>query len=94
MEVEKIKINYIPDQSCDLYAPDETFIGVIQNEYSFNDIRIQIQQQQLSGYYVVWKELKIEIFGNGRYQCSEGLYDTSLTQLSQIISHQNQSSFT
>ena len=44
MKEQPIKINDIKQVMCFLYSPDDEFIGTIESEYSWNDVRIQIME--------------------------------------------------
>ncbi len=84
-----VKINVINDVTCELYAPDGTHIGHIPNQYTFNDVRIQIKKNKLSGYYVLWVNKegiaeKIDIDVNGRLFFPDGFYDLFISQLRQL----------
>lgn len=59
-----IQINYIEIPTADVYAPDDTFLGTV-NEYQFNDIRIQIMRSNAVGYYVLLNGKKYQIGSNG-----------------------------
>lgn len=37
---------------CFLYSPDGEFIGQINNYEQYLDVKLQIKEQQVSGYYV------------------------------------------
>ena len=43
----------------------ETFIGYV-NEYEFNDLRIQIKDDKIEGYWVFSDDKEYHIFNNGR----------------------------
>jgi len=90
-----IKINDIPQTMCFLYSPDNEFIGTIESEYSWNDVRVQIMEQKLEGYYVMfgtldngeYKNHKIEINSDGRCEnWPDGFYDTTEKQLEKLFS--------
>ena len=57
-----IKINKIEEAKCELYDPSNNLVGIVDNNLTFTDIRCQICQQKLSGYYFKWgdKILPIE----------------------------------
>lgn len=81
-----VQINKIIESPCDLYGPDDKLIGTIDNELSFNDIRIQIKRKQLLGYYVIWQEHKILINHDGRVSFwPNGFFNTAETQLHELF---------
>jgi hypothetical protein len=45
-----IKLKEIPIQTCVVYGPDDEFLGEA-NEYEFHDLRVQIKEKKLEGYY-------------------------------------------
>ena len=59
-----IKVKKIEVPKCDLYSPDDTHLGKL-NEYEFLDARVQIKEKQLKGYYAVFNDKKIRIDRNG-----------------------------
>lgn len=48
-----IEIKHFEEEVIKLYDNNDNFIGEIDNELSFNDVRLQIAEQELSGYYVI-----------------------------------------
>lgn len=48
-----------------LHAPDGSAVGEIENELQLYDIRIQIAKADATGYYIEWKDQRIEINRNG-----------------------------
>lgn len=80
-----IKINKIIPQTVELFNPKGESMGFI-NEYEFNDIRIQIKNQQLEGYYCIFKEKKFTINKHGRSNdWFEGFFDLLENQLMQVL---------
>lgn len=55
-----IKINKITETTCKLYNPEDECIGVISTGLELADVRIQIKEEAVEGYYVTWKEGTIE----------------------------------
>ena len=71
-----IKINKIIEAKCELYDPNNNLIGIIDNNLTFTDVRCQINQQKISGYYVKWNDEILEIDSNGRMgYWPNGFYD-------------------
>lgn len=78
-----IQIKKIEPLKVDLYAPDGTHLGLL-NEYEFLNARVQIQEIQESGYYAVFKDKKIRIDRNGTLEeYPIGMFD----QLGDFYSH-------
>jgi len=59
-----IKVKKIVPPTVDLYAPDGTHLGNL-NEYEFLDAKAQIKELQETGYYCVFNNKKIKIDRNG-----------------------------
>ena len=69
-----------------MFNPDGESIGTI-NEYEFLDARVQIKEQQLSGYSFTFKnskKYKIDRFGILEYH-PEGLFDNYSYYFSLLI---------
>ena len=82
----KINQNYNYEQKCHLYDKDNIFIGLL-NETQFYDVRLQIAQQKLVGYYLIFlldndKEVRMDIDESGGVEPTEGCFD----QIPKIIS--------
>lgn len=60
-----IKINRIIPQRVCLFNPDNKLMGLV-NEFEFNDIRIQIKENKISGYYITYKKEKLFITDKGQ----------------------------
>lgn len=61
--------NDITETSCFLYGPKDgqnVLIGEIKNELAFYDVRVQIKDQQLEGYYILFKGQRHYIESDGR----------------------------
>lgn len=71
-----IQINKIIPPTLDIYDPSGNLLGTV-NEYEFLDIRVQIKNNQLSGYYLIFKGKKVRIDRNGELEeYPIGLLDT------------------
>ena len=80
-----ITIKHITPPTVDLYSPDGTHLGNI-NEYSFLDARVQIKKQCESGYYIIFKGKVIKIDKNGELEYyPNGLLDTMSNLLLQLF---------
>lgn len=82
-----IKINEIKEEKVYLYNPNDDLIGIITSELQFNDVRLQIVQQKLEGYYIVWNDQKYEINKIGHLipNWPKGLYDINMNLLTNLI---------
>lgn len=76
---------------CFLYSPEGKEIGLINSLAQFNDVRLQIQEEDVDGYYVIWtdsadsKQYRIDINRYGAaYSWPEGFF-TQVTLQSQEI---------
>jgi hypothetical protein len=67
-----IAINHdikLPSSLGTLYSPSGEALGTIENELQLNDIQIQICRENATGYYIIWKDEKINISPNGEFSC-------------------------
>ncbi len=64
-----ITIRDISETPCHLYDPDNNLVGVIESYLSLVDVRIQIKNAKIGGYYITWKHdemtERIDINANG-----------------------------
>lgn len=58
-------VNKITPPKTFLYSPENELLGEI-NEYEFLDVRVQIKNNQLEGYYCIHNGEKLLIDKNGR----------------------------
>lgn len=89
--MEPIKINEIEETTCKLYNPENKLIGEIKSFLQLGDVRIQIMQNELSGYYIIWKEgteeaiqIYIDKLGNLDHW-PIGFYDDFDNQLDKLL---------
>lgn len=82
-----IKINReLMEDSVMLYGPNDQYLGKIYTILEFLDVRRQIMENQVEGYYVVTKSReRIEFTKEGRLErpC-KGLFDMTSTMLMQL----------
>lgn len=71
-----LKINKITAETVNVYDPQDNLLGAV-NEYEFLDLRAQIKEKQLDGYYVIHKGEKVAINKNG--QIADWPYDLFAT---------------
>lgn len=55
-----LRINRIKPQVVALYDPEDNYLGDV-NEYEFNDFRLRLVQNELTGYYIKFQQSKYEI---------------------------------
>lgn len=74
--MEIIQINKITPPTLEIFNPNGELIGEV-NEYEFLDIRVQIREAQVFGYYLVFKGKKVRLDKNGELEeYPIGLLDT------------------
>ena len=76
----------LKDIPVSLYDNENNLIGTIETNEEFMDIRLQIKNQKLTGYYFMFKDQKINIDQNG--ECENyplGFFDTNLNLLLKFI---------
>lgn len=84
---EPIKIREIKEIISELYNPEDKFLGIINSDKQLNDIRIQIAEKGLNGYYIKWRDNKIFIYKDGNLSSwPYGFYDLMGNQLITLIS--------
>lgn len=80
-----IQVRIIHPQQVHLYNPEGKCIGLV-NEFEFNDVRIQIAEQKLEGYYVVHNDTLYRITQYGTIaNWGTGLFDMIENQLSTLF---------
>lgn len=62
--MDDVKIIKIKPEKVKLYNPNNKYLGLV-NELEFNEIRIQIAEKQLEGYYIKYKKNKTYINKKG-----------------------------
>ncbi len=76
----------IKENKVTVYKPDGKKLITTDNVLIFNDIRLQIKQKGLSGYYIIFEDKKYEINTNGMIlSWPNGLFDTETHQLTKLI---------
>lgn len=86
-----IKIRKIKETICQLYDPQDNLVGTIRSELQLNDVRLQIKEQNISGYYIMWKDKGLDYHINiDRKGTLEnwpvGFYDTAIGQCEKLLS--------
>jgi hypothetical protein len=70
-----IKIKKIEPPRVYVYKDKDEFVGYL-NEYEFNDLRVQIKFEKISGYYFEFNNRRIYICSDGKLQhYPHGLFD-------------------
>lgn len=82
--------NDIKEDSCLLYKTIEGegsfLVGVIKNELAFLDVRVQIAEQKLSGYYILFKGGRYYINDDGRLpDYPNDLFPSFLSLISKLV---------
>lgn len=81
-----IVIKEIQTPSVKIYNPDGTLLCETNNELVFNDIRIQIKDQKLNGYYLIFEGNKCDIDNDGQViKWPRGLFSISTDQLNYLF---------
>lgn len=81
-----IHIMRLTPERVDLYGPDDNMMGTLFNEYELNHVRIQVVKNKLEGYYIKWKEYKINILLDGELsEWPDGLYDMNEKQFVELL---------
>jgi hypothetical protein len=76
----------LKDIPVSLYDNENNLIGTIETNEEFMDIRLQIKNQKLTGYYFMFKDQKINIDQNGECEnYPSGFFDIGLNLLLKFI---------
>ena len=80
-----IKVNRIEPQTVECFDNNHKSLGFL-NEYEFNDLRCQIAENKVNGYYIRFKNEAYVINSNGKLvNWPNGLFDTMETQLARLF---------
>lgn len=80
-----IQINKIIPFTCEAFDPQGKSLGHL-NVYEFNDLRIQIKMNKVSGYYMMFEDYKIRIDKYGTCEAYPvGFYDLYTNQLFELL---------
>lgn len=83
-----IKVNKYKVQTVEHFDNNGNSLGFL-NEWENADLRCQIAEEKVSGYYLMFNGLKISIDSNGKITNWEnGLYDTNEILLSRLFKAQ------
>ena len=77
--------NQLKNESVKLYL-DDNFIGTIETQEAFYDVRVQIMKNKLEGYYIMTSNNeKVQLYSDGKTSKQpEGLFNVSLNLLSKL----------
>lgn len=74
--MERIEIRNLRDNPVELWNPEDQNVGTIDNILDFYDVRVQIKNLKLSGYYFAFDGETIKIDENGECErYPEGFFD-------------------
>lgn len=80
-----IKVKKIELQTVECFDPKDNSLGFL-NQYEFTDLRVQIKENQISGYYTMFNNWQIFIDKNGELSdWPKGFFDTYTDLLMQLI---------
>lgn len=84
--MREIEIRDIQDEPAMLYNPEGTLIGAVETELQLNDVLIQIRSQSRRGYYLTFRDRRLDIGEDGRVkQVPSGFFNTASEQLKSIL---------
>jgi hypothetical protein len=83
--------NNITEESCLLYGPEgnqdsSVLIGEIKNDLAFLDVRVQIAEKKLAGYFIVFQGERYYIDEDGRLpDYPNDLFPSFLSLISKLV---------
>lgn len=81
-----IQIKEFKEPICKLFNPKSELIGIIKSELQLTDIRVQIKELKLNGYFIHWKDEIIMIDSDGRLNdWPDGFYDLHNDMLMKLL---------
>jgi predicted ATPase len=84
--MDEIIIERYEEPKVDLYNNKDEFIGVLNNLYELNYIIIQLLKKELTGYYIMWEDKRIDISKDGNLSSfPRNLYDKIQQQYAEIF---------
>ncbi|WP_291599148.1 hypothetical protein [Bacteroides sp.] len=82
----EIIVKEIKNPPVKIFTPDNSLLCETENDLIFNDIRIQIMDKKLSGYYIEFNGERTDIKPDGTLDVwPKGLFDISVTQLNYLF---------
>ena len=86
IEENEIVVRNIKDEYCSIYKPNGELLIHTNDLLIFDDIRLQISEKQINGYYVIFHDEKIAIDRNGTLEkWPNGLFDKHEDILSKLL---------
>ena len=83
--MKKIKVNKIVTQTVEAFDPEGNSLGMVTYE-EFNDLRIQIMDNEAEGYYVMFEDEKYMIEPTGGFhKWPRGLFNLITDQLNYLF---------
>lgn len=85
-----LKINKIKERPAKLFH-ENNFIGIVEDQYQLNDIRLQVVQNNLKNVYFVFElsegiEQQINVNSDGSLDCwPDGFFDEIEKQLFKLL---------
>lgn len=59
--MDKVVIRHFQEEPCTLYDNNDNKIGVIDNYLTFLDVKAQLLEKKLNGYYITFKGQRINL---------------------------------
>ena len=85
-EQVKVVVNHITPQTVEFFDPQDNSLGFV-NEYTFGDVKVQIAENRLSGYYVKFQDRKLKIDHFGTLEdYPNGFFDTNFNHNMKLFS--------
>ena len=81
-----IEINNIVEGEYNVYNAEGTWVGTLKSFIDLMDLRIQIKEASIEGYYIIFEDTFVYIDKYGYLdEWPEGFYDTHDNQLNRIL---------
>ena len=82
----EVIIKNLKDEPVCLYNPKNQLIGEIKTAASFVNVRYQIALNELSGYYIKFRNKRIDILPSGKCQSyPNGLFDSESIETAKLF---------
>lgn len=84
--MQEVVIRDIKDIPCDLYNEQGEHIGAITTELQLYDVRLQIKEKALTGYYIIFQNKRILINKDGSIDYwPDGFFDKLQNKLDKLL---------